>query len=237
MTVKPPPQSPEPPFSVRHPFLIGIDGVTKVTFVRHAQQAYPRAEAFVHDDWVDPPLSHLGQVQAHAVAAALGEQDVDVVVCSTMLRARQTADMVAAPHGLVPIVVHDLREVDSYRDLAPGAKPAEIVDPQLWQERQDLFRLHRKWDLMFFGEPSAEFHARVRREIDAVLAAHEGQHVVFVSHGGVINSFFAELLGLDEDLFFLPNHASISTALVKGPIRRMQSINEHQHLHAGLVSN
>lgn len=42
MTLKPPPKSPEPPFSVRRPFLfLEEEGVTRLTLVRHAQQDYP----------------------------------------------------------------------------------------------------------------------------------------------------------------------------------------------------
>jgi broad specificity phosphatase PhoE len=237
VTVKAPPTPPEPPFSVREPFLIGVEGVTRVTLCRHAQQAYPVADEFVHDDWADPPLSGLGEVQAHALAAALGEEDVDVVICSTMKRARQTAAMVASPHGLEPVVIHELREIDSYRDLEPGTAPQSLVDPAEWKRREDLFRVERKWDHMFFGEPSAEFRARCLGAIDAVLAEYEGKNIVVISHGGVINAFFANVIGCDEDLFFLPNHASISTAVVKGDVRRMTSINEHHHLHAGLLTD
>jgi hypothetical protein len=45
------------------------------------------------------------------------------------------------------------------------------------------------------------------------------------------------VIGCDEDLFFMPNHASMSTAVVKGDIRRMTSINEHHHLHAGILTD
>ncbi|MGI9135805.1 MAG: histidine phosphatase family protein [Candidatus Nanopelagicales bacterium] len=237
MTVKTPPTPPEPPFSVREPFLIGVEGVTRVTFCRHAQQAYPVSDEFVHDDWADPPLSQLGEVQAHALAAALGEEDVDVVICSSMKRARRTAEMVASPHGLEPIVIPELREIDSYRDLEPGTSPQSLVDPAEWKRREDLFRVERKWDHMFFGEPSAEFRARCLGAIDKVLAEFEGKNIVFISHGGVINAFFANVIGCDEDFFFLPNHASMSTAVVKGDVRRIKSINERHHLHAGILTD
>ena len=237
MTVKTPPTPPEPPFGVRAPFLIGVEGVTRVTFCRHAQQAYPVADEFVHEDWADPPLSPLGEVQAHALAAALGEEDIDVVICSTMKRARQTAAMVAGPHGLEPVVIHELREIDSYRELDPGVNPQDLVDPVEWKRREALFHLERKWDHMFFGEPSAEFRARCLGAIDKVLAEYEGKNIVFISHGGVINAFFANVIGCDEDLFFMPNHASMSTAVVKGDIRRMTSINEHHHLHKGILTD
>jgi len=105
----PPPTPPEPPFSVRRPFLLLEDeGVTRLTLVRHAQQDYPTGEDFDFTLWEDPPLSGLGRTQAMALSAVLGEQDVDVVACSTMRRAIETAEIVASPHGLTPVVRPEL---------------------------------------------------------------------------------------------------------------------------------
>lgn len=237
MTGTRPEKSPEPPFSVRLPFLIGVEGVTRVTFVRHGQQDYPTDAVHRPEDWEDPVLSKLGHVQAAAVGSALAEEDVDVVVCSTMRRAMQTAEAVAAPHELTPIVIDAIREVASYRDLEPGVDPKAVVDPEEWKQRELRFYFERRWDHMPFSESSAEFRARVLPALDAVLEQYAGKHVVFVTHGGVINAFFAAILGLDEDLFFLPNHCSISRAVVKDPIRRMKTINEHAHLHLGILTD
>jgi 2,3-bisphosphoglycerate-dependent phosphoglycerate mutase len=237
VTVKLPPASPEPPFSVREPFLIGRSDVTRLTLVRHGQQDYPEGDQFDHAQWDDPPLSGLGRVQAHAVAALLGEEDVDVIACSTMLRAMETAAIIASPHDLKPVVREALREVDSYRDVPDGANPQDLVPPEQWREHEDRFRQFVSWDTMFFGESSADFRARCLGAIDELLAEFEGQHIVLVSHGGVINAFLGAILGVEEDMFFLPHHCSISTAVIKDDVRRVHSINEHQHLHIGILTN
>lgn len=237
MTADAPPPSPEPPFSVRDPFFINDTGVTHLTLVRHAQQAYPTAEEFDHNAWDDPHLSPLGRVQAHAVAALLGEETVDAVYCSTMARARQTADMIASTHGLEPVLVEDLREIDSYRDLPDSVSPVDVVDPVEWQERQDRYRRERRWDCIPFSESSAEFRARVLPAFASIVERHAGQRLVVIAHGGVINAVVADALGLDEDLFFLPYHASLTTLVDKDGVRRLFSINEHRHLHTGILTN
>lgn len=237
MTVKPPPQSPEPPFSVRIPFLLlETDGVTRLTMVRHAQQDYPEGD-FDPESWEDPPLSGLGRTQAMALSAILGEQDVDVVACSTMLRARETAEIVASPHRLQPVVREELVEIKSYRDLEPGVDPQTLVPPDEWAAREESFHRTVMWDTMFFGEGSAEFRARAVGAVDRLLDDYAGQHIVLVSHGGVINAFLGSILGIEEDMFFLPNHCSISTVAIKGDVRRVHSINERQHLHVGILTN
>lgn len=238
MTVKPPPTPPEPPFSVRIPFLLlEEEGVTRLTIVRHAQQDYPTDDEFDHAAWADPPLSGLGRTQAMALAAVLGEQDVDVVACSTMRRARETAEIVASPHGLTPIVRPELVEIQSYRDLEEGVDPQSLVDPAEWDAREQAFYRKLMWDRMFFSEGSAQFRARAVGAVAQLVADYPGQHIVLVSHGGVINAVIGDILGIEEDMFFLPNHCSISSVWIKGDVRRVHSVNERQHLHIGILTN
>lgn len=240
MKPAPPPASPEPPFSVRAPFLLLDKGVTRLTLVRHGQQDYPSGgigEHFDHAQWEDPPLSGLGRTQAMALAAALGEQEVDAVVCSTLARAVETAQIVASPHGLTPIVREELVEVHSYSELDPGVDPRTLIPPEEWERREEAFRRKVRWDHMPFSEGSARFRERAVGAIGRLLAEHVAEHVVLVSHGGVINAYVGEILGIDEDMFFLPNHCSITTVWVKGDRRRVHSINERQHLHTGILTN
>jgi probable phosphoglycerate mutase len=237
VTVKPPPKSPEPPFSVRIPFLLlEEEGVTRLTMVRHAQQDYPEGD-FDPETWEDPPLSGLGRTQAMALSAVLGEHEVDVVACSTMRRAMETAQIVASPHGLEPVVRPELVEIQSYRDIAPGVDPQTLVPPDEWAAREQSFFRKVMWDTMYFGEGSAEFRARAVGAVTQLVSDFEGQHIVLVSHGGVINAFLGSILGIEEDMFFLPNHCSISEVAIKGEVRRVHSINERQHLHVGILTN
>jgi probable phosphoglycerate mutase len=238
VTVKAPSTPPEPPFSVRVPFLLlEQEGVTRLTMVRHAQQDYPDSDEFDHTAWADPPLSGLGRTQAMALSAVLGEQDVDVVACSTMLRAIETAQMVASPHGLTPVVRAELVEIRSYRNLDPAVDPQALVDPAEWAERERAFTREVMWDHMFFSEGSAEFRARAVGAVDRLIEDFAGQHIVLVSHGGVINAIVGAILGITEDMFFLPNHCSITTVWIKGEVRRVHSVNERQHLHIGILTN
>lgn len=228
----------EPPFSVRKPFLLLENEVTRLTLIRHAQQSYPTsADSFTHGDWADPPLSQLGKAQAMAVGSLLAEHEVDAVVCSTMGRARETAQIIAAPHGLDPDVRAELVEIQSYRDIPEDVQPQTLVDPAEWARNEEAFHRTVKWDLMFFGEKSAEFRDRVVTAIEQLLRDYEGKHVVLVSHGGVINGYLAWILGIEEDMFFLPNHCSITTVWSKDDIRRVHAVNERLHLHEGLLTN
>jgi len=61
---------------------------------------------------VDEPLSPRGVKQAEALAARLAAEPLDAVFSSPMLRARQTAGILAAPHALGIALDPDLVEFD-----------------------------------------------------------------------------------------------------------------------------
>jgi broad specificity phosphatase PhoE len=227
----------EPPFGVRAPFLFGDPDATLVTLARHGQQAYPVADHFDPVAWADPPLSDIGVLQAQALGRALADEPIDVVACSELLRARRTAEIAMAGRDVEWIIDHELREIDSYNELEPGQLPADFLPADEWQERQHKFLLERRWDHMPFSESSTDFRKRVLAALNRVIDAHPGGRILIVSHGGVINAYIADLLGLDEDLFFLPHHCSITEAAVHDDIRRLRSINEHRHLEPDILTN
>lgn len=227
----------EPPFGVRAPFLFGHPDATLITLARHGRQAYPEADRFDPIAWADPPLSDVGVLQAQALGRALADEPIDVVACSELVRARRTAEIAMAGRDVEWIIDHELREIDSFRSLEPGQSPADFLSAQEWQDRQQRFHLERRWDHMPFSESSADFRTRVLAALNRVIEAHPGGRILIVSHGGVINAYIADLLGLDEDLFFLPHHCSITEAAVHADIRRLRSINEHRHLAPAILTN
>jgi probable phosphoglycerate mutase len=54
--------------------------------------------------------------------------------------------------------------------------------------------------------------------------------VVIAAHGGVINAYLGHVMGIDRDLFFLPDHSSINTVLVDGARREMVFMNDVRHI-------
>src|SRR5947209_16512457 len=68
----------------------------------------PRLQGRRHN----PPLARLGVRQAEATRDFLAVRPIDACYCSPLLRAVQTAAVVAAPHGLEPVAVEDLTECD-----------------------------------------------------------------------------------------------------------------------------
>lgn len=227
-----PPAPAPPPFSLARTFLLEMPAVTSLTLVRHGQQQRPTTEVFTPSEWVDAPLSALGQRQAEAVAAALSKEKVDTVVCSHLSRAHETGRSIARHHGLEPAVYPELREIETYRDLPDGTSPNHQLPEVVWRGLHERFLTERRWDLMPFGEGSTEFRHRVVTIVEGLLLAHAGEHVVIACHGGVINAYLAHVLGIDEDMFFMPGHASLSRVRAGAGRRALHSVNETHHLQA-----
>jgi broad specificity phosphatase PhoE len=217
------------PTSLDRPFLTGQPDVVQLTFVRHGKQDMPSG-AFTPALWADPPLSDLGKRQAAAVGSALATEPVDAVVCSHLQRAVETAREVAKPHGLEPVIYPELREVETYRDVPDGVRLEDVLSPVMWQGVRERFNRELRWDVSPFSESSAEFRYRVVTVVEGILALHKGSQLAIVCHGGVINAYLGHLLGLGQDMFFRPAHASVSRVLTGDGRRVIHTLNELHHL-------
>ena len=56
------------------------------------------------------------------------------------------------------------------------------------------------------------------------------KHIAIVCHGGVINAYIGHILGIEQDMFFRPAHASISRVLAGDGRRVVSTLNEMHHL-------
>ncbi len=213
-------------------FLTHLPGVTTVILVRHGRQHFPQRTKPVASDWVDPPLSEAGRRQAELVGASLAGEHIDAVYSSHLTRAHDTARQVADHHGLEPVVIEDLREVEVFRDVPVGCGLGDVLSGDEIREMQERFIVERSWDVYPLSESSAECRTRVVSAIEELIGRHPGQRVVVACHSGVINGYIGHVLGLSEDMFFRPSHASVSRVLAYEDRRVLQTLNETHHLAA-----
>ena len=129
-------------------------------------------------------LSPEGRRQTTALAAFLAERPLAAVYTSPMLRARRTADVIAAVHpGLRPRRDADLNEI---RTGWQGHRLADL-DTIDWD-----FYTHRKRPT---DEVLADVRDRTRRWVSMVLRRHAGCEIVGVTHGDPILILLADLRG------------------------------------------
>jgi broad specificity phosphatase PhoE len=161
-----------------------------IVVVRHGQTEW--SESGRHTGRTDLPLIEAGQRRARALRAELADQTFSLVLCSPLLRARETCRL--AGYGEQAVLCDDLREWD-YGDYE-GSTTAEIQ------------RRHPGWSLWRDGCPNGEIAADVGIRADRVIAevrAAQGDAVAF-GHGHMLRVLAARWLGLapaDGGLFAL----------------------------------
>lgn len=212
-----------------------LDGTehTELILVRHGQQAFPDLRTAGVGEMVDPPLSAVGERQALAVGERFAHTRIDAVYASYLKRAHRTGEAVAERHGLTVNVREDLREIEVYRDLPQDRPLVEVIGREkLLGFREQMLR-HLRWDVYPGSETSHEFRRRCCTVIDGIAASHPGQRVVVACHGGVINAYVADILGVSVDMFFRPAHTAVNVVRAAiGGRRAIETIGDTSHLHA-----
>jgi probable phosphoglycerate mutase len=120
---------------------------------------------------------------------ATGEITADVLISSTLPRARQTAEIIAPALGL-PIIFDDDVQEQSVGDL-DGMRWDE-VESQIADNRQEPFKPFGPG-----GENWGQFVLRVGTALDRILHEHDGKTIVIVCHGGVIDASFLFFFGIN----------------------------------------
>jgi broad specificity phosphatase PhoE len=171
--------------------------------IRHGEVENP--DHVVYADLPGFGLSERGIRQAVETAQRLADVDVVAVYASPLQRAVETAEHIAAPHGLAVSTDPELTEWrlgtrwrgvgwDDLDEHFPGELAAYLDHP---------------WDLAFSSESLADLAVRMAETVSAITARHDGGAVVVVSHQDPIQAGRLALLhrsvrGLNVDK---PRHA------------------------------
>jgi broad specificity phosphatase PhoE/ubiquinone/menaquinone biosynthesis C-methylase UbiE len=188
--------------------------------VRHGQSLSNRDGA---EASADAGLTALGWLQSHAVAAWLARAlQADAIISSTMVRARQTAEIIGQRLHLPVELQPGLEEADQpYWNEFPQAQAAAPL--ALWDAA---------WHPTAESAPTyTAFRARLRQAMDAILRGHTDQTVVIVSHGGAIATIMRSLFGGHQAPIFTENTGITHLAWQEGRWRLIAH-NTQAHLEA-----
>jgi alpha-ribazole phosphatase len=173
-----------------------MDSITRLYLIRHGQVA--NFSTGVLNGHNDVDLSDLGIREMEAVAARLKDEDLAAVYCSDLTRSTRGGELVAREHGLVSIRSSSLREINF--GLWAGLTYAEIQEqyPGTLEERTRRFIDYR----VPGGESIRDLTGRVIPTVREILAAHLGNHIALVTHGGVNRLILADAMNLDLHNFY-----------------------------------
>jgi probable phosphoglycerate mutase len=197
----------------------------ELILVRHAQPV--RVDAGDVDGAADPGLSGAGRAQAERLAAWLAGDAPDALLTSPLRRARETAAPLADTLGMPVEVVGDLAEYD-----AAAGEYIPIEELRAAKDERWYATIEGRWADVGGVDP-AVFQRQVVPAFEAVIARFPGQRVVLFTHGGVLNVYLAEVLGIAAPLWFHPEYTSVSRVhAARSGQRSVATLNETAHLYA-----
>lgn len=120
------------------------------------------------------------------------------VYCSDLRRAIRSAEIIAAPHGLQPIQVPDLRERDfgMWEGMTfAGIKEAYPREFGAWMANPLEYCPTR-------GENTMDVSRRVAAAVEEIVHRHPGKNIAVVAHGGVNRIVLCRVMGIPLDNLF-----------------------------------
>ena len=142
------------------------------------------------NEWV---LSDEGRVLAKKLAVQLNRFQPELVISSVEPKAKQTAEIIAAEHGLELQFVEGLHEHDR-------SKVGYLHRDQFQAAVREFFKEPGR--LIFGSETADGCHARFQRAVQSIMDQNLDTTVVIVAHGTVISLFVSRLTGMSDWLLW-----------------------------------
>ena len=158
---------------------------TRILAIRHGETPW-NVETRIQGH-TDIDLNQEGLWQAQQLAKALASEDIDAVYASDLSRAFTTAQAIASTKQLPVIKLPGLRERHLGHFQGQTWEEIETQHPEdarRWRKREP------DWTPQGGGESLVMLNQRIAALAHEVAAKHMGQHIVWVTHGGVLDILY-----------------------------------------------
>jgi alpha-ribazole phosphatase len=203
--------------------------MTQLYLIRHGRTAWNHTDRL--QGWADEPLDAVGRAQAAAVADALSGVAFDALYTSPLRRARETADLIAAPHGLRVQPDDRLRERNVGEWVGLTLDEARVRAPALFEG---------DWRVAGApgGEAQAALAARIAAALDDIVTTYPDGTVAIVSHGGSLSALLTYVLGIPitRGVSFSFHNTAYARLIVRPGLNgagmvRLISLGDDRHLN------
>ncbi len=173
--------------------------VTRLYLIRHGETQ--GADTKRYKGHIDVPLSANGIKQVERLAeyiSAEATSKLSAVYCSDLSRAIKSAEIIAEPHSIKPVVFKDFRErnfgiwegmsFDEIKEKYPEEFNAWTNNPLKFSPMQ--------------GESSIDVKERALKVFSEIIEKHKGQCISIVAHGGINRIILCHLLGIPLENIF-----------------------------------
>ena len=205
----------------------------ELLLIRHGEAVRP-TDGSAQSGQDSPPLSELGRRQAELLAQRLAGAGIDHLYASTIRRATETAEYVAAATSLKIVFNERFREVEVgnlRRTPTPDAR--RVAANLVGEEREGPVYLDFT---SYGGEGPAEFGQRVASAMRELILEPHGsgrERIALVAHGGFINAALCAIIGVPFSgyVYFGVRNTSITTVQVMPKGGVVRAVNDCAHLH------
>jgi broad specificity phosphatase PhoE len=146
---------------------------------------------------LDVELNEVGREQAQKLAEEAKNTGIEAIYSSDLSRAAETAQALATPLGLTPILDLRLRELDI--GVFQGLKEAEIK--QKYPEEFAAFLANPLEYRLPEGESRMDLQARVFALWKELLSSSQHQTIALVSHNGTLKMLLSALFPEKTEFF------------------------------------
>jgi len=197
---------------------VGVKGTALL--MRHGETDWNAAGRVMGRHTIE--LNAKGRAQVEAAARFAANIKPDLIITSPLVRARQSAEIIAAGLGGVTIVEDpDIAEVLYGR--WEGLTYHELIDDPYYLEYRKSPIEHPTPG----GETIPEVQARGAAAVGRAISAHPGQRILFVSHGDIIRTVLCHFMGLELRYFhrLRVDNAALSALQIAGNFAELKFIN------------
>jgi alpha-ribazole phosphatase/probable phosphoglycerate mutase len=173
--------------------------VTKIFLIRHGETVDANSRRY--KGHIDIDLSDNGIAQVKRLSDHVGARHavpLRAVYCSDLSRAIKSAEIIAEPFSLKPVINVGLKERNF--GVWEGMSFDEIKEK--WPDAFDSWAANPVEFSPMQGESTLEVKERAMKTFNEIVSKHAGENIALVAHGGINRVILCELLGIPLENIF-----------------------------------
>lgn len=159
----------------------------KIYYVRHGQTDYNLAKK-MQGGGTEKELNETGIRQAYQTKKELENVKYDIVICSPMKRAKQTAEIINEERNIPIIIDERIRE----------RRLGEYEEKDVTEETEKNIWDYKANNNIQGGENLYDFEKRIMGFLEDIKKKYDNKKILIVAHGGVAKIIKAHLYGMPE---------------------------------------